>query len=150
MTQKFKLGATPKNFQKNVEVVLHDGSVAKIAFTYTYRNRIELAELLDEKFAADSAKAKAAKEQAEAAAEAALNAAEAGEKIDAPLPSVAELVRKDAEERAEFTLRLAEGWDLDEPFTKEKLVELEYRFPGTLGLIEMTYRKAVMEHRAKN
>jgi hypothetical protein len=143
---KFKLGAPPRNFAKTIELVQHDGNVIEIAFSLIYRTRTGLAELMDHKFSEQQAAVKAAAlPPADQDAE-----TEVAAEVEAKPISVAEIVRKNDGELADWVMRLVDGWDLDEPFNKVNLLKLEDQFPGTMGLIDAAYNKAVMERRVKN
>lgn len=143
--QKVKLGNTPKNFTKTVDVVLLNGTVAGIDISYIYRTRAQFAELFDQRIA----------KEAELAEQAKLDEADAG---SADADAVAGAANKktmvewfkiaDAD-NAKYILEIADGWDLDEPFTEQSLLQLEDENPGALASIAAIYSKAVAEVRTK-
>lgn len=142
MAQKIKLGAAPKTFVAPVEIVLLGGATTTIDFTFKYRTRSQYAELLDQKAKDDELAFKQAKEAAEAAQK---------ENPDAVFSKpVTEWYRETDEANAALVLKIAESWDLDEPFTEKSLLQLEDEYPGSLVSAIVTYRKSVAEARAKN
>ncbi|MFS2007973.1 phage tail assembly chaperone [Duganella sp. CT11-25] len=135
-----KLGKNPKNFTRDIPLVTMDGVADVLVITYKYRSRLEFAELLDERVAAENMLN--AQEAAQAAAIA-----------DGAAPvqkSAAEGFTKASKEAAESVLEIATGWDIDDPFTVDKLMELESDFPGALMDIQNMYQAALLEVRRKN
>ncbi|MDC8756262.1 phage tail assembly chaperone [Janthinobacterium fluminis] len=128
--QKLKLGSTPKSFLKSVEIVMLDGSVETIEISYQYRTRSQFAALVDARIASAAAPAVA----------------------DSPAPekTVAEWFRLADEGAVEFVLKIADGWDLEDPFIEKSLLQLEDENPGALAAIATAYRQAVAEVRTKN
>ncbi|MYM25782.1 hypothetical protein GTP46_24445 [Duganella sp. FT135W] len=136
---KVKLGNAPKHFKKPVDVVLLSGDVAAIELSFIYRTRKQFAELLDEKLAEDKAEHDAA-------------LATEGDVALAPAPvkTVVEWYAEADAAGAKFVLKIANGWDLDDPFTEESLLRLEDENPGALAAIAQKYRQSVAEVRVKN
>jgi hypothetical protein len=136
---KFVFGKTPETFTRTVEVIDIDGNASEIEFTFKYRTKKQFAELLDEGI-------KAAKAE---------HAASVPESEKSGLDAISDqfyrdLIAKNDKKSAEYTLKIAKGWDLDEEFTVDKLMELEDRYSGSLQTIAQTYAKAVSEVRTKN
>lgn len=141
---KVKLGSNPKNFTKKVEIVLLDGSAGEIEINYRYRTRSQFAALLDEGIAANMASTKEVQKQADARAESSSDAAVS------KVPTVAEIYAAADGGLADFVMKIADGWDLDDEFNKASLLRLEDENPGALQAISDIYRSAVAEARAKN
>lgn len=136
--KKLKLGGNPKTFTKTIDIVLLDGSTAPLKVTYTYRTRSQFAALIDQNIAAAEADAEAAKKlEPETAAE--------SQRV-----TIAENFATLDKARAQHVLKIAEGWDLDDEFTEENLLQFEDEYPGALGAIAAAYAQAVAEARAKN
>ena len=131
-TQKVKLGNVPKNFKKPVEIVTLDGSVAAIEISYIYRTRSQFAALVDEGIA--DGVAKSVTDPAEPVAE----------------RTTADWYRRVDEGGVDLVLKVADGWDLDNPFNEKSLLQLEDENPGSLQAIATIYRQAVAEARVKN
>lgn len=144
--KKVKLGGKPKNFKKTVEIVLENGEPADIEISFIYRTRKEYAALLDEKIAA----AKAESAAAEAARKAAADAAGEGVEPEDQTKSVVDLFDEVDKAAAQFVLKIANGWDLDDPFTEASLLQLEGENPGSLQAITIAYARVVAEARVKN
>ena len=132
-TQKVKLGNAPKNFKKPVSIVLLSGLLADIEMSFIYRTRSEFAALVDEKIAADMAADTAADSQ-----------------TSVPAKTVADWFKEVDEGGAKFVLKIADGWDLDDPFNEKSLLQLEDENPGALTAIAAKYRQSVAEARVKN
>lgn len=128
MANKVTLGNKPKTFEKAVGIVLLDGSIADIEVKFIYRTRSEFAALFDPK------------SDEPAAAPAA----------GAPQKTVADYFMEQDKSNAEFVMKIAEGWDLDDKFGEPALLQLEDEYPGALAAIALTYRQSVGEARVKN
>lgn len=128
---KIKLGDRPKTFRKVVEFPMLDGTKGAIEVIYTYRTRKEFGKFIDEIM--DAAKV-------------APRTDEQGEKTF----SMAELMEKTAGSNADYILRVAEGWNLDEPFDQAHIQQLADELPAAATEIMETYRAAVVEGRLKN
>lgn len=124
---KVKMGNKPKTFEKVVEIVLLDETIADILIKFKYRTRSEFAALFNPEAAA-----------------------EPSEGAPVVQKSVADWFKEADKSNAEFVLKIAEGWDLDDKFCQESLLQLEDENPGALAAIALTYRKSVGEARVKN
>lgn len=122
---KIKLGARPKNFTAPVKFAMLDGSEGVINVTYKYRTRTEFGAFLDEVYA-ESGVARPA--EGEAAGRLVETAYAAGN-----------------EQMARQIMRVAEGWDLDEPFTEANVQALVNELPAAAGVIVATYEKAIKD-----
>lgn len=132
---KIKLGARPRTFQRNVKFQMLDGSEGSIGVIYKYRTRREFGALTDELMAEIRAEnERASKDTGEPAEAISLETvwAQAGAK------------------NADYLLRIAEGWDLDEPFTRESIEQLSDELPGAVTAIVHEYRTAIVEGRLGN
>ncbi|MQA39036.1 phage tail assembly chaperone [Rugamonas aquatica] len=153
-TAKVTLGNAPKSFKKSVSIVLLSGSLASIDINYIYRTRSQFATLIDEKIKADVAAEDAVVAAAKAAAadaEQSKGAAAPSEPVSRPpAKTVAEWFKEADEGGAKFVLKIADGWDLDDPFNEKSLLQLEDENPGALAAIAAMYRQSVAEVRVKN
>jgi hypothetical protein len=141
---KFKFGAAPKNFLRAVSIQMIDGEESEIEFSFIYRTRKEFAAMIDANIAAAAEKS---------AAELKLSSKKkpAGEGAkDEPNRTVTNMFHEVDQFSAAFVMKIADGWDLDDPFTEESLLKLEDENPGSLVEIGSVYRQAVAEHRTKN
>jgi hypothetical protein len=134
-TPKVKLGNAPKSFKKPVAIVLLSGVTADIEMNFIYRTRSEFAALVDEKIASDIAAENAVLGESESAA---------------PAKTVADWFKEADQGGAKFVLKIADGWDLDDPFNEKSLLQLEDENPGALAAIAAKYRQSVAETRVKN
>jgi glutamate/tyrosine decarboxylase-like PLP-dependent enzyme len=136
--KKLKLGGNPKSFNKSVDIVLLDGTVAALLVTFKYRTRSQFATMVDEGIAKAEADAKAAKELK-------LDVAAESERI-----TVADNFATVDGARVQHVLKIAEGWDLEDDFTEVNLLQFEDENPGALNAIAAVYAQAVAEARVKN
>ncbi len=124
---KIKLGARPKSFKRVVKFPMLEGEEGAITIEYRYRTRKEFGAFIDELIA------------------------EAGE--DKPRDdkfSMAELMAKTTTSNAEYLMRVVEGWDLDEPFTRKSVDQLCDELPSAVHAIMEMYRLAINEGRLGN
>lgn len=136
---KFAFGKTPETFKRTVEVIDIDGNASEIEFTFKYRTKKQFAELLDEGIKAAKAEYAASVPESEKSG------------LDAISDQFyTDLTAKNDKKSAEHVLKIAKGWDLEDAFTIEKLMELEDRYSGSLQTIAQVYAKAVSEVRTKN
>ncbi len=131
---KYKFGAAPKDFPKTVDIVLLNGEVSEIKFNFKYRTRSEFADLIDQNIAE-------AKERAEAS--------EKDEKKASEI-TIASMYAQMDQIGVDFIMKIADGWDLDEPFSAAALARLENENPGSMTEIAAVYRASVAEPRTKN
>lgn len=137
---KIKLGQRPATFQRTVTFTLVDGSEGSIGMVYKYRTRREFGALQDEMLDKMRADAEAQEKQAKKSAK----------KSEAPKISLEEVWTEASKNNADFVLKLAEGWDLDEPFTREAIEQLSDEIPAAVTAIVESYRQAVVEGRLGN
>lgn len=128
---KIKLGARPKSFKHKVEVALPEGGKGTVEMEFKYRTRSEFGEFLDRMFA-----------------DAKVNLpSQADEDVTV---SLAEALTKMRDTNAQYIMDIAEGWDLESPFTRENVAQLCDELPGVAMAIINTYRAAITEGRLGN
>ena len=135
---KVKLGSRPKHFKATIQVPLHEGQAGTIQVSYIYRTRKEFGSFVDELLAAVPKQAAVAVPDETAAAAAAGKyslAADLGKSIDT---------------QSDYIMRIADGWDLDEPFNRQSVYTLCDELPGAAVAIIEHYRNAVSEGRLGN
>jgi hypothetical protein len=140
---KFQFGQAPKNFSRAVTIQMIEGE-ADIEFSFIYRTRAEFAAMVDENMRIATEKALAE----EAAARKAKKSKSAND--PAPASTVVQSFAEVDKYSAEFILKIADGWDLDDPLNVESLTRLENENPGSMSAIGTIYRQAVAEARTKN
>lgn len=128
-----KLGKNPKTYKKEIPLINTEGATDILVITYKYRSRLEFGTLLDERAAAQKMRE--------------ASAPEVDIKAD---PSAHDAISSAMKQAAELVLEIAEGWDVEDPFTLENLMQLECDFPGALADIQDTYQIATLEVRRKN
>lgn len=128
---KIKLGARPKSFKRIVKFPMLEGGEGSIEVTYKYRTRKEFGAFIDEW--RDAAVAE-------------------GEKpVDPDAKfSLSDLYAKTAGSNAEYVLKIAEGWNLDEDFTAANVQQLADEVPAAVAAIMEAYQAAITEGRLGN
>ena len=126
---KVKLGARPKNFKRNVEFDMLDGTKGNIECVYKYRTRSEFGAFVDEMF-----------DKANPA-----NPDETPKQL-----SMTELMEKTKDTNADYLLKVLDGWNLDEELSRESLQQLADEVPAAVGAMMETYRAAILEGRLGN
>lgn len=124
---KIKLGNRPKNFKRIVKFKHLDGSEAAIEVQYKYRTRSEFGSFVDVLFA--DAKEKAPE--------------------DGKF-SMTELMAKTGDRNAQYLGEILDGWDLDEPLTRENLQQLCDELPAAASALMEDYRTAILDGRVGN
>lgn len=124
---KIKLGNRPANFKRTVTFPLLDGSEGAIEVVYKYRTRSEFGKFIDSLF----------------------NEAKEDKPADEKF-SMAELMNKTRDKNAAYLLDVIEGWNLDEPLTRETAEQLCDELPAAAAEIMEVYRKATVEGRLGN
>jgi len=125
---KITLGNRPKNFKRTITVPLLDGETGTIEVSYIYRTRTEFGAFVDELLA--SARATDPKE-----AQPEVN----------PEFSLQDALQKTRDTNADYILQIADGWNLDQPFTRANVIQLCDELPGAAMEIINNYRSAVTE-----
>ena len=126
---KIKLGNRPKSFEKVVKVQMLDGTEGTICCTFKYRTRTEFGAFIDEITEAAGVKAKTDEEQ----------------KF-----SLQDLMEKTKDSSADYIMKVMEGWNLDEEFTRQNVQQMCDELPGVSTAIMEAYRTATTEGRLGN
>lgn len=128
---RIKLGDRPKAFKKTVEFPMLDGSKGSIECVYKYRTRKEFAAFID-------------------------SIVEAAKVSHVPMEngeakfSMTDLMEKTAGANADYLLQVLDGWNLDEPLSRESVEQLSDELPAAVNAIMETYRAAISEGRTGN
>lgn len=149
---KITLGSTPKTFQHAVTFPMLDGTEGTIELTFKYRTRTEYGAFVDawrkQREARSTADVQA---KLQAHEEAVKQAKEAGtEPPSIELLPQAELQTAVVEGTADYILLIAEGWNLDEPFSMANVRQLCDEVPSAGPAITDAYRVALTEARLGN
>lgn len=123
---KIKLGNPPKNFKSIVKIPLLDGSTADVEMLFKYRTKSQYGALIDEVMA-ESEKSTKAKDK-----------------------TVQGSIKTATKGNVDYVLKIAEGWDLEEPFKAENIALLDDEYQGAIAAISEAYSASLMEGRAKN
>jgi hypothetical protein len=121
---KLSLASAPKTFKRTINIELLDGSTADVELTFKYKTRSEYAKLLDEVMKAEDG--------------------------DAKKETAVDVFARLGEGTADFLMKIVDGWDLEDKFTKANVVKLIDSFPAVSNEITEVYRVAILEGRAKN
>lgn len=131
---KIVLGKRPEHFNLPVTINLLEGGTATINLKAKTRSRTEFSALQDEVAEAARGRVEAAKADTE------------GDKT----PKWSDLVGRSIDADAGFIVKLADGWDLDDDFTKENVMQLIDTFGGAAQKIVDGYQAAIVEGRLGN
>lgn len=130
-----KLGNNPKTFKKVIPLFDVNGKKESLQIEFKYRTRLQFAELVDARNVREKAKEEA-------------DLAEAGE--DGAAKTYEQTVQEMLDDSVVKVLEIAQGWDLEDEFNAENLVELDGMFPSALMDIQNAYQAALLETRRKN
>ncbi len=128
---KVTLGTRPTSFKQTVRVVLHDAEEGEIVVSFRYRTRKEYGQLIDT--LADRGRA---------------TVTVAGEGDDARAMEV--FVRTRTALQVEHLMEIMDGWNLDQPFDRAHVQQLNEELPGLAQAIIDRYQQASMEGRLGN
>lgn len=128
---KIKLGARPKTFRHTIKVKLPEGGEGSVEMVYKYKTRTEFGQFIDDLLAA-------AKTTAPSAAD------------DDVTISIADALALTRDTNADYILQIADGWNLDEEFSRASVAQLCDELPGAAMAIIEQYRVAVSEGRLGN
>lgn len=123
---KIKLGNRPKHFKRIITVPLPEGESGTVEVSYIYRTRTEFGAFVDTLFAAAGVQP----------------ASQADEDVKFSLQVALEKTR---DQNADYILKIADGWNLDQEFCRANVVQLCDELPGAAMAIINTYREAVTE-----
>jgi hypothetical protein len=121
---KLSLASAPKTFKRTINIELLDGSTADVELTFKYKTRSEYAKLLDEVMKSEDG--------------------------DAKKETAVDVFARLGEGTADFLMKIVDGWDLEDKFTKANVVKLIDSFPAVSNEITEVYRVAILEGRVKN
>lgn len=128
---KIVLGNRPKSFKKKVTVQMPEGGTGEITVSYIYRTRKEFGVFVDEVFKDAGVKP-------------------SGQTDEEVKFSLAEALAKTTEINADYIMKIADGWDIPEDFTRPNVEQLCDELPGVAMAMIDTYRQAVSEGRLGN
>jgi hypothetical protein len=128
---KIVLGKRPKNFKTKVSFPMLDGETGTIEVSYIYRTRTEFGTLIDGLMTDAGVDTE--------------NATEESQKF-----SLAQALEKTRDTNADYILQVADGWNIDEEFTRETVAQLCDEIPAAALAIMNTYRNAITEGRLGN
>lgn len=146
---KIKLGSAPKNFPKLVKFDQLDGTAAEIKITFIYRTRAQFSAFIDESIEAAKAHEREFLQRQKQAASGA-DADDAA--TDAPPVSstTAEIVAASLDRQANYIMKIASGWNLDEEFAFDNVRQMCDECPAASNAITESYRAAIVEGRLGN
>lgn len=128
---KISLGKRPKSFKRTIKVPMHEGGEGAIEVSFLYRTRTEFGALVDDLLkAADVTPASTSDEDVAFSLQLALE--------------------RTRDTNADYILKIMDGWDLDEAFTRASVVQLCDELPGAAQAIIADYRAAITEGRLGN
>ena len=128
---KIKLGSRPKTFKHVVKVHLPEGGEGAVEMIYRYRTRSEFGKFLDDML--EDAKVTLESQQEEDVK-----------------TSLEEALTKTIDTNADYIMQVAEGWNLEEEFSRKNIAQLCDELPGVAMAIINTYRSAITEGRLGN
>lgn len=128
---KISLGKRPKSFKRVIKVPMVEGGFAAVEVAFIYRTRTEFGQFVDGVMkAAQVVPASASDDDVEF--------------------SLRDALERTRDTNADYILQIAEGWDLDEPFSRAAVVQLCDELPGAAQAIISEYRAAITEGRLGN
>ena len=119
--QKVILGQRPKSIAKQITFPLPGGEVGAIKMSYIYRTRVEFGALLDEP----------------------------ASPLVTP-ESMSQSMSLAVDSSADYIMRIADGWDVEAPFSRESVWQLCNEVPSAATAIIQGYREAIVEGRLGN
>ncbi|MDR0275932.1 MAG: phage tail assembly chaperone [Burkholderiaceae bacterium] len=127
---KFKFGAPPKTFKRNIKFKTLEGVDENFDVTFRFRTRKEFGVLIDEMSSA--ARERGAK-------------ARDGEEL-----TLAEIMAATTGDNGKYLLKALEGWELESELNEANAERLCNEFPAAAGAIMEAYRVACAEGRLGN
>lgn len=128
---KVTLGSRPKSFKQTIKVQLHDAEEGEIVVSFRYRTRKEYGQLIDELVERSRASVNVAAEGDEA--------------------RVMELaLRSRTAMQVEHLMEIMDGWNLDKPFDRAHVEQLNEELPGLAQAIIDRYQQSSIEGRLGN
>lgn len=138
VTSLKSLGGAAPEFRLPVTIPTLGGEEITISFTARALRKTEWATLRDALAKPASAEESATETEAEA------------EPGPAPKFSFRSFVDGDMKKAADLLLKFATGWDLEDDFGAENLVEMEDRYGGSLSAVVTAYDAAIFHGRLGN
>ena len=141
------------SFPVEITVRHLNGNEASVTFECTARTQTEWSKLRDAGYAEVMAKVKTEKAKQKAAEKKAKAASEEDPTAETEAADAIELEKLFAERiksDATLALKVASGWDLDEPFDATNVADMEDKFPGAIGALVAAYGEKVHGARVKN
>jgi hypothetical protein len=126
-----KLGTRPKNFTHKITIPLLEGGEGVMTVSYLYRTRTEYGTFIDALMADADVKL-------------------AGQTDEEIRFSLQEAMAATRDKNADYILKIVDGWNLDEPFSRAAVVQLCDELPGAAMAIMAGYTAAITEGRLKN
>ena len=127
---RIKLGERPKTIKQRVKVALPEGGTATVEMQFIYRTRREVGEFLDEILK-----------------DARVATTTTQDDIDM---SLAEALSKAVEKNADYIMKAAQGWDLEDEWSRANVERFCDEYPGVAIAVMTTYREAMSEGKAGN
>jgi hypothetical protein len=128
---KIILGKRPKNFKKIIEVDMLEGGKGTVEMSYKYKTRTEFGTFIDELFSDAGVKPESQNDS------------------DVKF-SLEEALKKTLDANADYIMKVADGWNLEEEFSRDTVAQLCDELPGVALQIIDSYRIAVTEGRLGN
>ena len=128
---KIKLGARPKTFRHIIKVALPEGESGTIEMVYRYKTQSEAAEYFNGIFAAAKVRISSMQD-------------------DEQLVDLAAALSATRDDAVEQIMAIADGWNLDDEFSRVNVARLCDELPGAAMAIIAHYRDAVLQGRLGN
>ncbi len=128
---RIKLGTRPKNFKKLIKVALPEGGEGTVEISYIYRTRTEFGQFVDDLMKSAGVEP-------------------TGQTDEEVQFSLAEALAKTRDTNADYILKIADGWNLEDEFDRQSLAQLCDELPGAALEIINQYRLAITEGRLGN
>ena len=128
---RIKLGTRPKNFKKLIKVALPEGGEGTVEISYIYRTRTEFGQFVDDLMKSAGVEP-------------------TGQTDEEVQFSLAEALAKTRDTNADYILKIADGWNLEDEFGRQSLAQLCDELPGAALEIINQYRLAITEGRLGN
>jgi hypothetical protein len=126
---KITLGKRPKNFKRVLSVDLPEGGKGTIEVSYIYRTRTEFGAFVDELFG---------------------KAGVAPANDEDVKFSLKEALEKTRDTNADYIMKIVDGWNLDDEFTRDSVAQLCDELPGVALELINSYRVSITEGRLGN
>jgi hypothetical protein len=146
MAKKLAIDLDPKGpiyFNRSIKIPTGDGKPLTVDFDFLFRDRIEMAELLQ--------KWDTQVEQSRAEAKSAVDAAGAAEtQVNAPRPDLVAATNEGIDADVETLMDFVTGWNLVSDFNRENLAKFVRKYPGAPLALVRDYREGMTQGRLGN